>query len=561
MEANTKPRHFIQRIIDEDNVTGKFDNRVHTRFPPEPNGYLHIGHAKAICLNFSIADEFGGKCNLRFDDTNPTAEEEEFVRSIKEDVKWLGYNWEDSLCFASDYFQQMYDYAVELIKKGHAYVCDLTSDEIKNTRGTLTEPGQDSPFRNRSIDESIDLFKRMKAGEFFDGSRTLRAKIDMGHPNMNMRDPVVYRILHVDHHRTKDQWCIYPMYDWAHGLEDSIEGITHSLCTLEFEDHRPIYDWYLDTLDTYHPQQIEFARLNLSYTIMSKRKLKKLVDNKHVSGWDDPRMPTLSGLRRRGFTPDAIRNFMEEIGVAKRDNVMEMTKLESTLREDLNKRCERRMGILNPLKIVITNYAEGKEEFLEAVNNPENEKAGRRKVPFGRELYIEHNDFMEDPPKKFFRLAPGREIRLRYAYFITCNDVVKDTDGNIVELKCTYDPETKGGNAPDGRKVKATIHWVSVAHAIDAEVRKYDRLFKVPSPGSMENFMDALNPDSLNILENCKLEPELNQAEIGIPIQFERLGYFCKDIDSGDTPIFNRTVPLRDTWGKIEKQMQSGKNK
>ena len=561
MEANTKPRHFIQRIIDEDNVTGKFDNRVHTRFPPEPNGYLHIGHAKAICLNFSIADEFGGKCNLRFDDTNPTAEEEEFVRSIKEDVKWLGYDWEDRLCFASDYFQQMYDYAVELIKKGHAYVCDLTSDEIKNTRGTLTEPGQDSPFRNRSIDESIDLFKRMKAGEFSDGTRTLRAKIDMGHPNMNMRDPVVYRILHSDHHRTKDQWCIYPMYDWAHGLEDSIEGITHSLCTLEFEDHRPIYDWYLDTLETYHPQQIEFARLNLSYTIMSKRKLKKLVDNKHVSGWDDPRMPTLSGLRRRGFTPDAIRNFMEEIGVAKRDNVMEMTKLESTLREDLNKRCERRMGILNPLKIVITNYAEGKEEFLEAVNNPENEKAGRRKVPFGRELYIEHNDFMEDPPKKFFRLAPGREIRLRYAYFITCNDVVKDADGNIVELKCTYDPETKGGNAPDGRKVKATIHWVSVAHAIDAEVRKYDRLFKVPSPGSMENFMDALNPDSLNILENCKLEPELNQAEIGIPIQFERLGYFCKDIDSGDTPIFNRTVPLRDTWGKIEKQMQSGKNK
>ena len=398
MEPNTKPRHFIQRIIDEDNVTGKFDNRVHTRFPPEPNGYLHIGHAKAICLNFSIADEFGGKCNLRFDDTNPTAEEEEFVRSIKEDVKWLGYDWEDRLCFASDYFQQMYDYAVELINKGHAYVCDLTSDEIKNTRGTLTEPGQNSPFRNRSIDESIDLFERMKAGEFSDGSRTLRAKIDMGHPNMNMRDPVVYRILHADHHRTKDQWCIYPMYDWAHGLEDLIEEITHSLCTLEFEDHRPIYDWYLDTLETYHPQQIEFARLNLSYTIMSKRKLKKLVDNKHVSGWDDPRMPTLSGLRRRGFTPDAIRNFMEEIGVAKRDNVMEMTKLESTLREDLNKRCERRMGILNPLKIVITNYAEGKEEFLEAVNNPENEKAGRRKVPFGRELYIEHNDFMEDPP-------------------------------------------------------------------------------------------------------------------------------------------------------------------
>ncbi len=555
-----KPRHFIQRIIDEDNVTGKFENRVHTRFPPEPNGYLHIGHAKAICLSFGIADEFGGKCNLRFDDTNPIAEEEEFVQSIQADVEWLGYAW-DNLCFASDYFQKMHDYAVDLINKGSAYVCDLTPEKIRKTRGSLTQPGEDSPFRDRSVAENLDLFQRMANGEFEDGSRTLRAKIDMAHPNMNMRDPVIYRILKAYHHRTKDDWCIYPMYDWAHGLEDSIEGITHSLCSLEFEDHRPIYDWFLDELDVYHPQQIEFARLNLSYTVMSKRKLKRLVEDGHVSGWDDPRMPTISGYRRRGYTPASIRKFMDEIGVAKRDNVMEVTKLESTLREDLNKRCERRMAVLNPLKVVITNYTEGKSETLSAVNNPEDETAGRREVPFSNELYIERDDFMEDPPKKFFRLGPGREVRLRYAYFITCNDVIKDDDGTITELHCTYDPETKGGNAPDGRKVKATLHWVSAHHAVDAEVRLYDRLFKVPSPDGEENFIDAINPDSLRLMNGCKLEPALADATVGDPVQFERLGYFCKDSDTNEFPIFNRTVPLRDAWAKIEKQNQSGQKK
>ncbi len=555
-----KPRHFIQRIIDEDNVTGKFENRVHTRFPPEPNGYLHIGHAKAICLSFGIADEFGGKCNLRFDDTNPIAEEEEFVQSIQADVEWLGYAW-DNLCFASDYFQQMHDYAVDLINKGSAYVCDLTPEKIRKTRGSLTQPGEDSPFRDRSVAENLDLFQRMANGEFEDGSRTLRAKIDMAHPNMNMRDPVIYRILKAYHHRTKDDWCIYPMYDWAHGLEDSIEGITHSLCSLEFEDHRPIYDWFLDELDVYHPQQIEFARLNLSYTVMSKRKLKRLVEDGHVSGWDDPRMPTISGYRRRGYTPASIRKFMDEIGVAKRDNVMEVTKLESTLREDLNKRCERRMAVLNPLKVVITNYTEGKSETLSAVNNPEDETAGRREVPFSNELYIERDDFMEDPPKKFFRLGPGREVRLRYAYFITCNDVIKDDDGTITELHCTYDPETKGGNSPDGRKVKATLHWVSAHHAVDAEVRLYDRLFKVPSPDGEENFIDAINPDSLRLMNGCKLEPALADATVGDPVQFERLGYFCKDSDTNEFPIFNRTVPLRNAWAKIEKQNQSGQKK
>ena len=555
-----KPRHFIQRIIDEDNVTGKFENRVHTRFPPEPNGYLHIGHAKAICLSFGIADEFGGKCNLRFDDTNPIAEEEEFVQSIQADVEWLGYAW-DNLCFASDYFQQMHDYAVDLINKGSAYVCDLTPEKIRKTRGSLTQPGEDSPFRDRSVAENLDLFQRMANGEFEDGSRTLRAKIDMAHPNMNMRDPVIYRILKAYHHRTKDDWCIYPMYDWAHGLEDSIEGITHSLCSLEFEDHRPIYDWFLDELDVYHPQQIEFARLNLSYTVMSKRKLKRLVEDGHVSGWDDPRMPTISGYRRRGYTPTSIRKFMDEIGVAKRDNVMEVTKLESTLREDLNKRCERRMAVLNPLKVVITNYTEGKSETLSAVNNPEDETAGRREVPFSNELYIERDDFMEDPPKKFFRLGPGREVRLRYAYFITCNDVIKDDNGTITELHCTYDPETKGGNAPDGRKVKATLHWVSAHHAVSAEVRLYDRLFKVPSPDGEENFIDALNPESLRVMNGCKLEPALADATVGDPVQFERLGYFCKDSDTNEFPIFNRTVPLRDAWAKIEKQNQSGQKK
>ena len=557
MENQETSRHFIQRIIDEDNKTGKFDNRVHTRFPPEPNGYLHIGHAKSICLNFSLAHEYNGKCNLRFDDTNPTAEEDEYVRSIQADVKWLGYDW-DNLCFASDYFQQMYDLAIQLIKNGSAFVCDLSAEDIHNNRGSLTTPGQDSPFRNRSIEENLMLFEQMKNGNFEDGSHTLRAKIDMAHSNMNMRDPVIYRILHAEHHRTGKDWCIYPMYDWAHGLEDSIENITHSLCTLEFQDHRPIYDWFLNQLNVYHPQQIEFARLNLSYTVMSKRKLKKLVDENLVSGWDDPRMPTISGFRRRGYTPESIRNFMSEVGIAKRDNVMEIAKLESTLRNDLNIKCERRMAVLNPLKVVITNYPEGESESLSAVNNPENESDGKREIPFSREIFIEKDDFMEDPPKKFFRLSLGREVRLRYAYFITCEEVIKDDKGNIVELHCKYDPKTKGGNAPDGRKVKATLHWVSAAHSIDAEVRKYDRLFQIPDPDKEDNFMDSINPKSLEILSECKLEPSLEKLEVGETIQFERLGYFCKDQDSNALPVFNRTVALRDSWAKIDKQRQSG---
>ncbi len=555
-----KHRHFIQRIIDEDNVTGKFENRVQTRFPPEPNGHLHIGHAKAICLDFGIAKEYGGKCNLRFDDTNPIAEEEEYVDAIQEDVRWLGFKW-DKLCFASDYFKQMHDYAVQLIIQSDAYVCDLSADEIRQTRGTLKEPGKDSPFRNRSIEENVDLFKRMKDGEFSNGSRTLRAKIDMAHPNLNMRDPVIYRILHAAHHNTGDVWCVYPMYDWAHGLEDSIENVTHSLCTTEFEDHRPIYDWFLDRLDVYHPQQIEFARLNLSYTVMSKRKLKNLVDGGYVNGWDDPRMPTLSGMRRRGYLPRSIRNFMHEVGIAKRENVMEIAKLEAILRDDLNKCAERRMAVLEPLKVIITNYEDNKVEELDAINNPEDESAGNRKVPFSRELYIEKDDFMEDPPKKFFRLAPGREVRLRYAYFITCNDVVKDDQGNVIELHCTYDPATKGGSAPDGRKVKATIHWVSANDAMNSEVRLYDRLFSVPNPATSKNFEDVLNPNSLIVLNECKLEPSLSDVELGEHIQFERLGYFYKDPDSTqEKPVFNRTVPLRNTWAKLEKQQQSQKN-
>ena len=557
MKGQETSRHFIQRIIDEDNISGKFRNRVHTRFPPEPNGYLHIGHAKSICLNFTLAAEYDGKCNLRFDDTNPTAEEDEFVRSIQADVKWLGYDWND-LCFASDYFQEMYDFAVKLINNGSAYVCDLTAEEVHDNRGSLTTPGQESPFRNRSIEENILLFEQMKNGDYKDGSRTLRAKIDMAHSNMNMRDPVIYRILHAHHHRTGNDWCIYPMYDWAHGLEDSIENITHSLCTLEFQDHRPIYDWFLDQLEVYHPQQIEFARLNLSYTVMSKRKLKKLVDQNLVSGWDDPRMPTISGFRRRGYTPESIRNFMSEVSVAKRDNVMEIAKLESTLREDLNRRCERRMAVLNPLKVVITNYPEGESETLSAVNNPENESDGKREIPFSREIFIEKDDFMEDPPKKFFRLSPGREVRLRYAYFITCEEVIKDLEGNIIELHCKYDPNTKGGNSPDGRKVKATLHWVSATHSIKAEVRKYDRLFQIPEPDKENNFMDAINPNSIEILTKCKLEPSLQDIAVGETIQFERLGYFCKDPDSNELPVFNRTVPLRDPWAKIDKQRQSG---
>ena len=546
-----KNKHFIQKIIDEHNNSGIFNNKVHTRFPPEPNGYLHIGHAKAICLNFNIAEEYNGKCNLRFDDTNPIAEEEEFVRSIQEDVKWLGFDWEDRLCFASDYFQQMYEYAIQLIQKDSAYVCELTTDEIKNTRGTLNEPGSESPYRNRSVNESLDLFKRMRSGEFENGSKTLRAKIDMGHSNMNMRDPVIYRILHAHHHRTKDEWCIYPMYDWAHGLEDSIEGVTHSLCSLEFEDHRPLYDWYLDQLGAYHPQQIEFARLNLSYTVMSKRKLKTLVENKHVEGWDDPRMPTISGFRRRGYTPEAIRNFMEEVGVAKRDNVMDVAKLESSLRSDLNQRSLRRMAVLNPLKVFITNYPEDKEELVTAKNNPEDESTGTRELSFSRELYIEKDDFLEDPPKKFFRLSPGNEVRFKFAYYITCNDVIKDDDGNIVELHCSYDKETKGGRSSDGRKVKGTIHWVSAKHCFPAEVRLYDRLFSSISPDSETDYLDSINTDSLEILTNCVVEPDLQQLSTDIPVQFERIGYFFKDSDSNrNSLIFNRTVALRDNWSK-----------
>ena len=554
MSNNNNHRHFIQQVIDQDNLTGKFNNKVHTRFPPEPNGYLHIGHAKSICLNFSIAYEYNGECNLRFDDTNPVAEEDEFVQSIKEDVEWLGYDWGKNLCFASDYFNQMYEYAIQLINSGKAFVCDLTFEEVRKNRGTLKESGKDSPYRNRTIEENLDLFKRMKNGEFADGSKTLRAKIDMSHSNINMRDPVIYRILHSYHHRTKDEWCIYPMYDWAHGLEDSIEGITHSLCSLEFEDHRPIYDWYLDQLNVYHPQQIEFARLNLSYTVLSKRMLKILVNDNYVSGWDDPRMPTISGFRRRGYTPDAIRLFMDEIGVAKRNNVMDIAKLESTLREDLNKRSQRRMAVLNPIKVIITNYSDDEEELLDAINNPEDDSAGKRKIPFSKTIYIEHDDFMENPPKKFFRLGPGREVRLRYAYYITCQNVVKDEKGNVIEIHCTYDPKTKGGQSSDGRKVKGTIHWVSTRHAINAEVRLYDRLFNIPDPSIEKDFKKALNPDSLTTLENCKLEPDLQNASIGESYQFERLGYFCKDQDSKEKPIFNRTVPLRDSWARLEKQ-------
>ena len=550
-----KQRNFIQRIIDQDNITRKFDQRVHTRFPPEPNGYLHVGHAKAICLNFNIAKEYGGKCNLRFDDTNPVAEEEEYVNAIQEDVAWLGYDWEDRLCFASDYFEEMHGLAIQLVEQGDAFVCDLTSDKIRETKGTLTETGKDSPYRKRSVAENLDLFARMSAGEFSNGERTLRAKIDMAHPNLNMRDPVIYRIIHASHHRTGDKWCVYPTYDWAHGLEDSIEGVTHSLCSIEFEDHRPLYDWYLEKLGVYHPQQIEFARLNLDYTVMSKRKLKQLVDEEHVSGWDDPRMPTISGMRRRGYTAVAIRNFMAEVGVAKRDNVMELAKLEYHLRQDLNQRTERRMAVLKPLKVVITNYPEEATETLEAVNNPEDAAAGMREISFGRELYIEQNDFMEDPPKKFFRLAPGREVRLRYAYFLTCEEVLKDDQGNPAELLCTYDPETKGGNAPDGRKVKATLHWVHAQDAVQARVHLYDRLFSVPNPDSADNFLEAINPLSLEVLSDCMLERSLADVPVGTTVQFERLGYFCADPDTtNDSLVFNRTVPLRDSWAKIGKK-------
>ena len=553
------PVNFIEAVINEDLKTGKHEGRVHTRFPPEPNGFLHIGHAKSICLNFGIAEKYdGGLCNLRFDDTNPLKEEDKYVNSIIEDVKWLGFDWGDRLYYASDYFDQLFDYAVQLVRDGKAFVCDLNSEEIRSYRGTLTEPGKESPYRNRSIDENYDLFMCMKSGEFPNGSRTLRAKIDMSHPNLNMRDPVIYRILHASHHRTGDTWCIYPMYDWAHGLEDSIERITHSLCTLEFEDHRPLYDWYLEQLGVYHCQQIEFARLNQNYTVMSKRMLLELVEGGFVSGWDDPRMPTISGYRRRGYTPQSIRNFAEKIGIAKRDNTVEISLLEHSVREDLNKRAPRVMAVLQPLKIVIENYPEEQTEELAAVNNPENPKAGTRNVPFSRELFIERNDFMEDPPRKFFRLAPGREIRLRYAYFITCTQVIKDENGHVIEIRCTYDPETKGGSAPDGRKVKGTIHWVSAKHCLDAEVRLYDRLFSVPNPGRDGDFKKDINTDSLQVLTHCKVEPSLKNIDPSVTVQFERKGYFCVDfVDSSpEHLIFNRTVPLRDSWKKIEKSQQ-----
>ena len=550
-----KNKNFIHHIIDNDNQDGKYDGRVYTRFPPEPNGYLHIGHAKAICLNFSIAEEYNGKCNLRFDDTNPIAEEKEYVESIKKDIRWLGFDWKDRIFFASDYFDDMYQYAISLINNNLAYVCDLTNEEIKDMRGTLTTFGKESPFRNRSIDENLKLFQDMKDGKFKNGEKTLRAKIDMSHSNLNMRDPVIYRILHAHHHRTGNDWCIYPMYDWAHGLEDSIERITHSLCSLEFEDHRPLYDWFLHSLNVYHPQQIEFARLNLNYTVMSKRKLKKLVDDKLVESWDDPRMPTLSGMRRRGYTPTSIRNFMDEIGIAKRNNIMDIAKLESILRSDLNKNSQRRMAVLNPIKVIITNYDKNKTEYLQAINNPEDESAGKRELPFSRELFIEADDFMEDPPKKYFRLSPNNEVRLKFAYFITCHEVVKNSKGEIIEIHCTYDKDSKGGKSPDGRKVRGTIHWVSVSHAIDASVKLYDRLFKSPNPESSENFLDDLNDSSLITINNCKLEPSLLEVKNDEIFQFERIGYFIKDkISNKSDLVFNRTVSLRDTWAKLKKQ-------
>jgi len=548
---------FIRTIVAEDVKSGKWDGRVATRFPPEPNGYLHIGHAKAICLNFGIAAENkGGTCNLRFDDTNPTKEEQEYINAIIEDIRWLGFDWAERLYYASDYFEQMYEYAIQLIRAGKAYVCDLNAEEIREYRGTLTRPGKNSPYRNRSVEENLDLFKRMRAGEFPDGSRTLRAKIDMAHPNLNMRDAVMYRILHTAHHRTGDKWCIYPTYDWAHGLEDSIEKITHSICTLEFENHRPLYDWFLDQLGVFHSQQIEFARLNLNYTVISKRKLLQLVQDGYVSGWDDPRMPTICGLRRRGYSPASIRNLCSRIGVNKFNSTIDIALLEHCVREDLNKTSLRVMAVLRPLKVVIDNYPKGKVEELEAINNPEDPSAGVRKVPFSRELYIEQEDFMEVPPKKFYRLAPGREVRLRYAYFVTCTDVVKDSNGRLVELHCAYDPATRGGDAPDGRKVKSTLHWVSAQHAIEAEVRLHEHLFNSENPDDVEegtDFKSNLNPNSLEALKSCRVEPSLADAKLLSRYQFERLGYFCVDPDSSSGRlIFNRTVTLRDEWAKIK---------
>ena len=553
------PGNFIREIINEDLKTNKYGGRVHTRFPPEPNGYLHIGHAKSICLNFGLAAEFGGKTNVRFDDTNPEKEELEYVESIIEDVRWLGFDWEDRLFYASDYFDQLYEWAVQLIKAGKAYVDDLSAEEIREYRGTLTKPGKESPYRNRTVDENLNLFEGMRAGEFPDGSRVLRAKIDMASPNLNMRDPVMYRILHAEHHRTGNKWCIYPMYDFAHGESDSIEKITHSICTLEFEDHRPLYNWFVEELGIFHPQQIEFDRLNLTYTLLSKRKLLQLVQNGNVRGWDDPRMPTLSGMRRRGYTPEAIRNFCAAIGVSKTNGIIELAMLEHYLREDLNKRAPRVMAVLRPLKLVIDNYPEGQVEQMDAVNNPEDASAGTRKVPFSRVLYIEQDDFRENPPKQYYRLSPGREVRLRYGYLVTCTSVVKDEKtGEVVEVHCTYDPATRGGNTPDGRKVKATIHWVSAAHAVDAEVRLYENLFTKENPDEVEegqDFTTNLNPNSLEVVTSAKLEPSLTNTKPGNRYQFERLGYFNVDTDSSAGKlVFNRTVPLKDTWAKIEKR-------
>jgi glutaminyl-tRNA synthetase len=564
MEANPNPSaeeikspaNFIHQIIEEDIRNNKNNSRVHTRFPPEPNGYLHIGHAKSICLNFGTAAKYNGLCNLRFDDTNPAKEDVEYVDSIQEDVRWLGFDWEDRMYYASDYFDQIYQFAEKLILKGKAYVCDLSADQISENRGTPTRPGIESPFRKRSVEENLDLFRRMRAGEFPEGSHVLRANIDMASPNMHMRDPILYRIIYASHHRTGDSWCIYPMYDFAHGQSDSIEGITHSICTLEFEVHRPLYDWFIKELEIFAPRQIEFARLNINYTVMSKRKLLQLVTEKYVDGWDDPRMPTICGLRRRGYTPESIRNFSDTIGVAKRDNVIDVSLLEFCIREDLNKRANRVMAVLNPLKVVITNYPEGQVEYLDAINNPEDPEAGTRKVPFSKVLYIEQDDFMEDPPKKYFRLSPGSEVRLRYGYFIRCTDVIRNAGGEILELHCTYDPETRGGNAPDGRKVKGTIHWVSADQALEVEVRLYDRLFLSESPDDLEegvDFKTNLNPDSLKKIKGYT-EPSLINAKAGEKFQFERLGYFCVDQDtSGPKIVFNRTVSLKDSYSRSEK--------
>jgi glutaminyl-tRNA synthetase len=558
MSDYTPVPNFIRNIIAEDLKNNKNDGQVITRFPPEPNGYLHIGHAKSICLNFTLAAENNGRCHLRFDDTNPSKEDVEYTDSIQRDVKWLGFDWGEHLYYASDYFEQLYEYAETLIKEGKAYVCDLSAEEIREYRGTLTQPGKNSPYRERTVDENLDLFRRMRAGEFPDGSRVLRAKIDMSSPNLNMRDPVIYRILRATHHRTGDEWCIYPMYDYAHPLSDALEMITHSICTLEFEDHRPLYDWFLEQLPVpSNPQQIEFARLNLTYTVMSKRKLLQLVEGGFVAGWDDPRMPTIAGLRRLGYTPESIRDFCERIGVAKSNSTVDIALLEHCLREDLNKRAPRKMAVLRPLKVVIENYPEDQVEELEAINNPEDPSMGTRKIPFSKVIYIEEDDFREDPPRKFYRLAPGREVRLRYGYFIKCTDVIKDENGEIIELRCTYDPETRGGSAPDGRRVKATLHWVSASHAHPAEVRLYDHLFTTEDPGAEEDFKSCLNPDSLEVLTSCLVEPSLKGAALESKYQFERQGYFCLDPDStAEKLVFNRTVSLRDTWAKIQKKLK-----